>query len=137
MRNLSTGFCRATVVACLVFAGLAIDGVPRAANAGDIIYFADVVGPLRLDAQQRPKVQSIVKQSEIAILAVFTKYGINPRATPDPNKLRPARGELEAIERSERKQLKKILDDRQLKKYDVIMKRVRARVARAALGNAG
>lgn len=137
MRNWSADFCRAIVVACLVFTGLGMDGVTRAANAGGIIYFADVVGPLRLSAQQRPKVQSIVKQSEVAILAVFTKYGINPRATPDPNKLRPARSELEAIERGERRQLKKILDDRQLKKYDVIMKRVRARVARAALGNSG
>ena len=103
--------------------------------AADIIYFTDVTGRLNLTAQQRSQVQRITKASESQTLAVFRKYGINPRATPDPNKLRPARRELEAIERNERSQLSRILDQDQMKKYDRIMAQLRARVARAAAGN--
>ncbi len=126
---------RFTVVACLVFAGMMLDGTDRNTSAGGIIYFTEVVSRLSLSAQQRPRVQSIISQSESATLAIFSRYGIDPRATPDPSKLRPAQNELEAVGRRERNQLKQILDKGQLKKYDSIMRRLRARVARAAAGN--
>ena len=129
----SDGFARSVLAAFVMLAGL-IFGAPDPAHAG-IIYFTDVTSRLNLNAQQRSQVRKITKQSESATLTVFRKYGIDPRATPDPSKLRPARRELEAIERNERSQLSRILDRDQMEKYDRIMSQLRARVARAAMSN--
>lgn len=135
MTKLFTGIaCKAALIALLAFGGVTLDGA-RTDAAAEIIYFTEVTGRLKLSAQQRPKVQAIISASESATLAVFAKYGIDPHAPPIPAKLIPAQRELEAIGHRERSQLRQILDASQLKKYDAIMKRLRAKVARAAAGN--
>jgi hypothetical protein len=135
MQYCSRAVGRVLVLGCLTLAAVLLDGAVRQQAVAEIIYFTEVTSRLKLDGQQRPKVEAIVKGSEAATLAIFAKHGIDPHATPDPKKLIPARAELEAIGHRERTQLKQILDPSQLKKYDAIMKRLRSKVARAAAGN--
>lgn len=136
MMQICAGFVgKALVIACLTLTGVMLEGAVRNDAASEIIYFTEVTSRLNLSAQQRPKVQAIISRSESATLAVFSKHGINPHGAPVPAQLIPAQRELEAIGHRERSQLRQILDAGQLKKYDAIMKRLRAKVARAAAGN--
>jgi hypothetical protein len=64
--------------------------------------------------------------------AVFKKYGIDPNATPNFDKLTKASDELQAIGRRERAQMKEILSKAQLKQYDKIIADTGARVRKAA-----
>lgn len=95
------------------------------------IYFPHVVGSLNLSADQRARVERIMAQSEKQTLAVFAKFGIDPKAKPEFNKLVKARHELQAIERNERNQLKPILTKEQLKIYDRIIENTHAQVIKA------
>ncbi len=135
MRACSEFGGRILVIVCLTLAGVMLNDAIRNDAASEIIYFTEVTSRLKLNAQQRPKVQAIISRSESATLAVFSRHGIDPHASPVPAKLIPAQRELEAIGHRERSQLKQILDASQLKKYDAIMRRLRAKVARAAAGN--
>jgi hypothetical protein len=63
---------------------------------------------------------------------VLKKYGIDPNAPPNFDKLTKAADELQAIGRRERAQMKTILDKAQLKQYDKIIADTGARVRKAA-----
>jgi hypothetical protein len=119
---------RAKVVA---FGLLALFAGALPASA-DSIYDAKVEQKLKLDGDQKAKVSGIVKQSNADMNAVFKKYGIDPNATPNFDKLTKASDELQAIGRRERAQMKEILSKAQLKQYDKIIADTGARVRKAA-----
>ena len=121
---------KGTVVACLALALLMLSDAGQSAFARSI-YFPNVISHLKLDAQQRPKVQRILSTSEREARAAFAKHGISLTAKPEFDKLVKARHDLEPIQKRERNQLKKILTKEQLKIYDRIMKLTQARVIKA------
>jgi len=60
------------------------------------------------------------------------KYGIDPNARPKFDLLQRAAGELQAVERAERKAMQGVLDKQQMKQYDAIINETRIRVRKAA-----
>lgn len=102
------------------------------ASAGQTIYDSGVEQRLPLSSKQRSKVRKIVRNSDRKMNQVFRKFGIDPRARPDFDKLVQASSELQAIERHERNQMIKILNDKQLTQYDRLIDQTRIRVRKAA-----
>ena len=115
----------------LIIAAAVLLGGAGPAFSDHSIYFPHVAGSLNLSADQRARVQSILVRSEELTLVVFAKFGIDPKAKPEFNKLVKARHELQAIERNERNQLKPILTKEQLKIYDRIIENTHAQVIKA------
>jgi hypothetical protein len=102
------------------------------AQAGANIYDAQVLKHLKLANGQRSKARRIVRKSDSNMMKVFRKYKINPRAKPDFDKLVAASSALQTIERTERNEMKKILNAVQLKHYDQLIDITRIRVRKAA-----
>jgi hypothetical protein len=101
--------------------------------SADSIYDAKVEQKLTtLKPDQKAKVAEVVKQSNADMNVVLKKYGIDPNAAPNFDKLTKAADELQAIGRRERAQMKTILDKAQLKQYDKIIADTGARVRKAA-----
>ena len=120
---------RAKVVALGLLASFA-GSLPASA---DSIYDAKVEQKLTtLKPDQKAKVAEVVKQSNADMNVVLKKYGIDPNAAPNFDKLTKAADELQAIGRRERAQMKTILDKAQLKQYDKIIADTGARVRKAA-----
>jgi hypothetical protein len=120
---------RAKVVAFGLLALLA-GGLP--ANAENL-YDAKVAQKLSdLTDDQKAKVSTITKQTASEMNAVFKKYGIDPEAKPDFDKLQKAGEELQAVARREKAQMKDILSKAQFKQYVKIIDATGARVRKAA-----
>jgi hypothetical protein len=116
----------AALGAILAFGGAA----PAAA---DTIYDSNVERRLTgLTADQRSKVNAIVAKSNADMLAAMRKFGIDPNARPKFDLLQRAAGELQAVERAERKAMQGVLDKQQMKQYDAIINETRIRVRKAA-----
>jgi hypothetical protein len=120
---------RAKVVAfglLALFAG----GLPAHAEN---VYDAKVAQKLSdLTDDQKSKVSAITKQTASEMNAVFKKYGIDPEAKPDFDKLQKAGDELQAVARREKAQMKDILSKAQFKQYVKIIDATGARVRKAA-----
>jgi hypothetical protein len=95
------------------------------------IYDARVLQRIKFSPDQRAKVKRIIRKSDKEIAVVFRKYGINPNATPEFEKLRKASNELQAIESREKRQMKKILSTDQYKRYLALLEATAARVVKA------
>jgi len=120
---------RAKVVALGLLALLA-GGLPAHA---DSIYDAKVAQKLSdLTDDQKAKVNAITKQTAAEMNAVFKKYGIDPNAKPDFDKLQKAGDELQAVGRREKAQMTPILSKAQMKQYNKIIADTGARVRKAA-----
>ncbi|MGI9414179.1 MAG: hypothetical protein ACR2PM_10955 [Hyphomicrobiales bacterium] len=122
------GAARRLIACCLLV--LALDAT-SGARADHTIYSTHVERLLKLRKDQRKRVRQILNQSERSLMAVFAKYGIDPYAKPDFNKLVGASGPLQAVGRRERRLLKQILTPAQLKIYDRAVEHTSARVIKA------
>jgi hypothetical protein len=111
--------------------------VAASASVAASIYNANVETRLKLDPSQRSQVQAITQKSWSDTLAVFKKYGIDPNAPPEFNRLVKAANELQAIEKRERNEMKKILTPDQLDQYDDIIERTHIVVRKAAQAEGG
>ncbi|MGI9371683.1 MAG: hypothetical protein ACR2OJ_04245 [Hyphomicrobiales bacterium] len=114
--------------ACVVLT--TVTSIP--AYAGSTIYDAQVLRHIKLSGDQRSKVKKIVSKSDAEMAQVFRKHKIDPNAKPDFDKLFAASSDLRAIEKRERKAMKKVLDDKQMKQYKKLMNYTAARVRKAA-----
>ena len=119
-----------TALVFLAFASAFYFGGTVAAQA--TIYDADMMGRIKMTAQQRPKVKRILSRSGRNLARILKKNGIDIR-DPHPKalKLFRASGELTALGRNTRAQLAKVLDAKQLKQYDRITKEVERRIRKA------
>lgn len=115
------------VASCLLAASLT--SVPAKAES---IYESNIEQKLDLEDPQKSKVAAIVKQTQQEMNEVFGKYGIDPNAKPDLDRLTNVSEELKAINDRERKLLKQILSKSQLRRYDHIIAETAARVQKAA-----
>jgi hypothetical protein len=92
------------------------------------IYDADVVQRLQLAGTQKREMQKVITASRARRNRIFKKYGIDPNAKPDMSLLQRASSELLANAARERAAAKKILNSKQLRLYDSIIREIRHRV---------
>ena len=105
--------------------------VPLAAARADTIYDSHIVEQMTFTPAQLPKVRAILSQTERTMVAIFNKYGIDPHARPDFDKLMEASTELQAAEANEKREMKAILSKEQYKHYLKLLQVTAARVIKA------
>ena len=106
-----------------------------ALNAGiasaQTIYDSQVLTRMEFTDSQRAKVEKVVEQSGETMIRIFKKYGIDPEAKPNFDKLREARHELQDLEASEKRKMKAIMTRKQFKYYLGLIQQTSANVIRA------
>jgi hypothetical protein len=106
--------------------------VPAGAQGTDgTIYDPQIFRYMTVSPEQKVKIEKILAQSEKAMVKVFAKYRINPRAKPEFDKLRAASADLQAVEAWEKKQMKSVLTKEQYADYLEILQATAANVIRA------
>lgn len=105
--------------------------VPLATARADTIYDSHIVEQMTFSPAQLPKVRAILSQTRQTMLAIFNKYGIDPYAKPDFDKLMEASNELQAVQANEKHEMKAILSKDQYKYYLQLLQVTAARVIKA------
>ena len=104
---------------------------PPGTARADTIYDSHIVEQMSFTPAQLPMVRSILAQTRQTMLAIFNKYGIDPNARPDFDKLMAASDELQAVQANEKRQMKAILSRDQYKLYLQLLQVTAARVIKA------
>jgi tRNA(His) 5'-end guanylyltransferase len=95
------------------------------------IYDTKILQRMKFTPDQRAKVRKIIAKSDREMAVIFRKYGINPNAKPEFEKLQRAGNELQAVEAREKRSMKKILSADQYKRYLDLLQRTAAQVIKA------
>lgn len=95
------------------------------------IYDPQIFKYMTVSPEQKSKIEKILAQSEKAMVKVFAKYRINPKAKPEFDKLRAASVDLQAVESWEKQQMKKVLTKEQYADYLEILQATAANVIKA------
>ena len=122
-----------------VIAGMFVAGLALAATAAvggehsleETIYDSQVLQRIEFSPEQRQTIKAILQRSDREMLVIFAKYGIDPRAKPNFDKLREARYELQALETREKRQMKQVMNRAQFKYYLGLLQQTAARVIKA------
>ena len=119
--------------ACLLAASVALAAVlvHTEASLASTIYDSNILQRMTFTPEQRGQVRDILEKSDREMAVIFRKYGINPHAKPDFDKLQSASGELQAMETREKRAMKKILTTKQYKTYLKLLQNTAARVIKA------
>ncbi len=104
---------------------------PLGAARADTIYDSHIVEQMTFTPAQLPMVRAILSQSRQSLLAIFGKYGIDPYARPNFDKLLEASSELQAVQANEKREMKAILSKDQYKLYLKLLQVTAARVIKA------
>jgi hypothetical protein len=113
------------------FVSVQLAGNAFAASTENTVYDPKILKRMTFSGKQLAAVKKILDRSEEAIIRVFTKYKINPRAKPDFDRLRAASTELQAVEAWEKKQMKRLLSRNQYADYLEIQQATTAAVIKA------
>ena len=100
-------------------------------SLAETIYDSQVLKQIEFTADQEHTVKAILQRSDREMLVIFAKYGIDPHAKPDFDKLREARYELQALETREKRQMKQVMTRPQFKYYLGLLQQTAARVIKA------
>jgi hypothetical protein len=92
------------------------------------IYDSNVVQHLQLSDNQKHKMQKVIAASRARRNHIFKKHGIDPNAKPNMWLLLRAASELKANAAHERDAAKKILNSKQLRLYDALVRQTRQRI---------
>ncbi len=103
----------------------------QAAGTDGTVFDPQIMSRMSFELAQASKVKAILEKSEESIIKVFGKYGIDPKAKPNFDRLRAASTELQAVEAWEKKQMKRILSKDQYADYLEIMQATAAAVIKA------
>ena len=95
------------------------------------IYDSQVLQRIDFSPEQHRTIKAILQRSDREMLVIFAKYGINPHAKPNFDKLREARYELQALETREKRQMKQVMNRAQFKYYLGLLQQTAARVIKA------
>jgi hypothetical protein len=117
-----------------VFAVAFLMSVPLGAAASDVagtIYDSKLLERMEFSDGQVPRVKEILEASEAEMAIVFEKYGIDPNAKPEFDRLRAASTELQDIEAREKRAMKAILSKEQYADYLEILQGTTALVIKA------
>jgi hypothetical protein len=124
-------FFATSAALCLSLVMLA--AAPMGPAAANSIYDAQVEHKLSgLTSAQRAKVSRIVSEGQREFRAILRKYGIDPNARPNFEKLQAASNALIAYRRKQRAAMAEVLTEAQLDQYDDLIEETGARVRRAA-----
>ncbi len=100
-------------------------------SCAQTIYDSQVLTRMEFTPSQREKVERVIEESGQTMSAIFKKYGIDPEAKPDFEKLREARHELQDLEATEKRKMKAIMTRKQFKYYMGLIQQTAANVIRA------
>ncbi len=118
----------------LAFVMTSVAGM-SALNAGiasaQTIYDSQVLTRMEFTPSQRVEVEKVIEESGEIMARIFEKYGIDPEAKPNFDKLREARHELQDLEASEKRKMKAIMTRKQFKYYIGLIQQTAANVIRA------
>ncbi len=107
-------------------------GAWGAAHADDDYYNARVAERLTgLTPEQHADVVRVTQETRRQMREIFARYDIDPAARPNFDKLMKAGDELQAMQRREADQMKRILTREQYQQYRDIIQDQRARVIKA------
>ena len=95
------------------------------------IYDSQVLKRMEFSDSQRVVVEQIMEESRVAMGQIFQKYGIDPQAKPDFDKLMEARHELQELEADQKRRMKAILSRKQFKYYLGLLQLTASNVIRA------
>ena len=95
------------------------------------IYDSQVLERMEFTPSQRVEVEKVIEESGEVMARIFEKYGIDPEAKPNFDKLREARHELQDLEASEKRKMKAIMTRKQFKYYLGLIQQTAANVIRA------
>lgn len=95
------------------------------------VYDSNVVQNLQLSGTQKQDMQKVVAESRKQRNRIFRKYGIDPNAKPEMALLQRASSELMANAARERTAAQKILNAKQLRQYDALIRETRQRIMAA------
>ncbi len=117
----------------LVGSGMCLAAVLPASAQGTegTIYDPQIFKYMTVSPEQKAKIDKILAQSEKAMVKVFAKYRIDPKAKPVFDKLRAASADLQAVESWEKQQMKKVLTKEQYADYLEILQATAANVIKA------
>jgi len=119
-----------TYLLIVLVASMTLFAEVNAASASNI-YDARILQRMTFSSSQRAKARAILQKSDREMAAIFRKYGIDPNAKPDFDKLQRAGGELQAMEAREKRAMKVILTKQQYKIYLRLLQETSARVIKA------
>jgi len=108
----------------VVFLGMSMH--PNLATAS--IYDTNVIQHLQLTGNQKKEMQKVIAESRSRRNRIFQKYGIDPNAKPDMSLLQRASSELLANAARERAVAQEILNSKQLRLYDALVRETRQRI---------
>ncbi len=118
----------------LAFVMTSVAGM-SALNAGiasaQTIYDSQVLTRMEFTESQRVEVEKVIEESGEIMARIFEKYGIDPEAKPNFDKLREARHELQDLEAREKRKMKAIMTRKQFKYYIGLIQQTAANVIRA------
>jgi hypothetical protein len=97
------------------------------ANAASV-YDMDIVARLDLGGAQAREMQKILTASRARRNRIFKKYGIDPNAKPKMSLLQRASSDLLSNAARERTAVKEVLNAKQLRHYDALIREIRQRV---------
>ena len=120
--------------AAIIAVGVALTPVSVYADEHSLeetIYDSQVLKQIEFSEEQERTIKAILQRSDREMLVIFAKYGIDPRAKPDFDKLREARYELQALETREKRQMKQVMTRAQFKYYLGLLQQTAARVIKA------
>lgn len=112
----------------LLFAVCFIGFSTHADLARASIYDSNVIGHLQLTGTQKQEMQKVIAESRARRNRIFRKYGIDPSAKPDMSLLQRASLELMANAAREREAAQRILNAKQLRLYDALIRETRQRI---------
>ncbi len=124
--NRTSGLIRTALLAVL------LASTPLAAAQAGNVYDSHIMQRMKFTPQQSAKVRAALRVSERQTRAIFRKYGINPNAKPDLDKLQEAGDELQAVSEREKQSMKVIMTMAQFATYVRITKETESRIIKAA-----
>ncbi|MEM8645610.1 MAG: hypothetical protein AAGF86_04620 [Pseudomonadota bacterium] len=106
-------------------------GISTAEEKKPTIYDSQVLERMEFSDSQRVVVEQIMEESAAAMAQIFERYGIDPHAKPDFDKLMAARHDLQELEAQQKRRMKSILSRQQFKYYLGLLQITASNVVRA------
>ena len=106
-------------------------GVATAEEKKPTIYDSQVLERMEFSDSQRVVVEQIMQESAAVMAQIFERYGIDPHAKPDFDKLMAARHDLQELEAQQKRRMKAVLSRHQFKYYLGLLQITASNVVRA------
>jgi hypothetical protein len=123
-----TGIAYKMRLIVLLFAAVCLAISTPGESASASIYDSNVVHHLQLSGTQKHQMQKVIAESRARRAGILKEHGIDPNDKPNMWKLLRASSALKANAARERAAAKKILNSKQLRLYDAVVRQTRQRI---------